>query len=284
LQPSYHALVELEKGSPGSPREQLREAARIIAVGLDSYGSEADTDGNRADVTQLTSRISVPKEEWVLRWLMKKLKASQGDGKAGHRLDKYAWILLRVLVDRIPPKPLAAILGEHKILNILEDTLRSVEGLTASGGDEASFGTGKDLPTPVSSKGGRKRKRAESAANNSLPSSGPDRSSSWVDILLAVLEAVDRYVSLLSRIPANQAAIRSQVKLVLRVDTGMAAGLLGRALSLVEEALKQLPDAAIPDTTGLQRRMLRSLLSIVAIWDVRSDSDSPGTSGNVSAT
>lgn len=216
-----------------------------------------------------------PKEEWVLRWLLKKLKAAQNDAAGpGYRVDKASWILLRALVGRIPPKPLAGILGENKFLNILGEVLEGL-GDTAhisdglSGSVSASPSAGAESP-----KRGRKRKRSETTADDGdIPSCSSGR-----DLLFAVLEAVDQLVSLLSRVPDSQTAIRSQLKLVLRGEPALAGRILGCTLRYAGDALMQLSHAA-----NEQQGLLHLLLSTVAIWEYRSN-NAGDISGNVSGS
>src|SRR5438034_7596954 len=127
LQPprlSHQALLDLEKGTE-SAVTQLKEAARIIDVDLDHTAIR--THGDRINTLSNTERTSAPKEEWVLRWLMKKLNASSSTGPSNYQLNEYSWLLFQNLINRIPPKNLAATLNENKFMAILIDAVTDLE-------------------------------------------------------------------------------------------------------------------------------------------------------------
>lgn len=274
-QPSYQALVDLEKGSPGSPREQLREAARIIGVDLDCRD-----DGNN-DSIATEQILSAPKEEWVLRWLMKKLKNTQ-KGDSSHRMDKYSWILLRALFDRIPPKSLATILGENKFLSILKEALETLGELIGNRENAPSQPSSEGASVVESTKSGRKRKRVEGAGDESAPVATV---SSWIDVLVLLLESMNQLVSLLSRIPASEVAVRSQLRLLLRAEPELAARILGQTLQYASDAFIEIEKSTTSGSADIRRIISRSLLSMVTVWENRSDhtGDAEDASSNVSA-
>ncbi|KAL1953435.1 hypothetical protein VTO42DRAFT_2813 [Malbranchea cinnamomea] len=259
--PSYQALVELEKGLPGSPREQLREAARIIGVDLDCQG-----DGQHFTTVHT---VSAPKEEWVLRWLMKKLKSAQNGG-VDYRVDKYSWILLRALFTRIPPKPLAVILCDNKFLSILKEALESLAQMIANRDNTATQGSKEGSPYTETPKTSRKRKRTVDEGDEvaTVPTTSP-----WIDVLQALLESVYQIVSLQSQIPANQAAICSQIKIVLKGETELAAQILGSTMRYASNALLETEKSKRLGSVVLAQRLLPALQSSVAVWESRLNQD-----------
>ena len=270
-QSSFQALVELEKGSPGSPREQLRAAARIIRVDLDCH--DGGQNDNVSEVATEQS-MSAPKEEWVLRWLLKKLKQSP-KGDTGYRIDKYSWVLLRALFQRIPPKALAIILSENKFLSTLTEALDTLGESVASQDNAISQHSRGVSPNTTTANRGRKRKRAEGEL------ASPATTSPWIEILVALLESISQLVSFLSSIPPSQVAARSQLKLVLRGEPGLVARLLGQALHYASNGFAE--KKTTPDSTDIQRIIFRAMLSLITVWDSRSDTTvDNGNSSNVS--
>ena len=193
---------------------------------------------------------------------MKKLKNNE-KGDSSHRVDKYSWILLRALFERIPPKPLAVILSENKFLSILKDALDTLGELVGNQNDSPTSQSMDGSPGADTAKRGRKRKRPEGE-----PAS-PAVISSWVDVLVALLESISKLVSHLSRIPPSQVAVRSQLKLVLKGEPEMAARILGQTLHHASNACTKIRKSMSDSTNTPQ--IIHALLSIITIWESRSD-------------
>ncbi|EAS30449.3 nucleolar pre-ribosomal-associated protein 2 [Coccidioides immitis RS] len=257
---SYTALLELEKGSHGSPKDHLKEAARIIGVDLDSYPRGEEPYFSSSIAVQVTA---APKEEWVLRWLMKKLKAPLSEVNSSYTVEESSWILFRILLGRIPPRTLATILTENKFLNVLQSSLEEIEALISrSSGPITQHGVSK------SSSGSRKRKRTETPAESGAPPVSSCPSNSLVYTFLSVASTVKRLVVLADSI--RQATLKAQVQLILRGEPKIAADLLRRALrcaASVDEVLRNNHELDAVDG------FFKDMLAIIEIWKLRSDGD-----------
>ncbi|PGH13910.1 hypothetical protein AJ79_03325 [Helicocarpus griseus UAMH5409] len=276
---AHQALLELEKGTSG-PASQLQEAARIIGVDLSSQ-----YDLGKATSTAI-QKLSAPKEEWVLRWLMKKLKASsqqQQQGQSSYRLDAKTWILLQQLFDRIPAKPLAFILSENKFLSILEDSLTdlvnalNIRAEQASANDtrnSESSATLQESPVSISSKRGQKRKRTEDGSG--FTGSVGGLPGLWIDTLCAIIGSVKVLVTLPEQLPEVNSTAASQLKLVLRGEPPTAATVLGRSFELARNAIEEM-DKGFP---ALETQLLSALSSLLEIW--RLSSERVGDANNMS--
>ncbi|OJD11888.1 hypothetical protein AJ78_07431 [Emergomyces pasteurianus Ep9510] len=284
--PSAHqALLQLEKGSNG-PASQLQEAARIIGVDLvdlSSTFSRGKVDNRIIPGVVNKEKKPAPKEEWVLRWLMKKLKAPsqrQEQSKSNCRLDTRTWILLRQLFDLIPVKPLAFILNENRFLMILKDTLADIANVSSSPLERPALQgalhsessvTVQGFPVSASSKRGQKRKRTENGLDSVELDGGI--AGSWIDTFCAVLDTMKSLVILLDQVPDVQSAVGSQLKLVLRGEPQIAAGILGHAFELARRAIGKW-DKGFP---RLDTQLLPALSSVLDIWRFSSEHIGHGT-------
>ncbi|WEW56655.1 hypothetical protein PRK78_002103 [Emydomyces testavorans] len=260
---SYQALLELEKRSHGDPKDHLREAARIIGADLDS---DSWRQLSRTISSNGVPAAAAPKEEWVLRWLMKKLKAPTTEEKLSYRCDQFSWILLCILLHRIPPRTLATILTENKFLNIVQNSLEELSPLISQ---PAEF-VGQDGGSALSktSSGSRKRKRMEDMFEGGLSCQPSLPLDLAVDTILSVAGTVEHLVALVDRIPVHKTAVKSQLKLVLRGSLLVTADLLSQALqcaTAVNTALRNNEKLDPP------KQLFASLSAIIEIWKLRSD-------------
>ncbi|OAT00194.1 uncharacterized protein BDCG_02135 [Blastomyces dermatitidis ER-3] len=277
--PSAHqALLELEKGTSG-PASQLQEAARIIGVDLSSSYSREKLDIRVVpDAEKENQKHSAPKEEWVLRWLMKKLKGSSQQHEQlqskYYRLDTKTWILLQQLFDRIPTKPLAFVLNENKFLLILKDVLGAISdasnscperpALQESLHSESSV-TVQESPVSGPSKRGQKRKRAENGLDSVVPVGG--FAGSWVDTFCTVLDSVKALVSLPDQVSGVRSTANSQLKLVLRGEPQIAATILGQSLELARKVVEERDRGCVE----LDAQLMPALPSVLEIWRLSSE-------------
>lgn len=249
-------MLELEKGT-NAPASQLNEAAQIIGIDLGAHGT-----GESSKLQ--TATASAPKEEWVLRWLLKKLKAT--NGPLNYKLDSDSWLLLRLLTDRIPPKTIAAILNEQKFLMILQDTLVDLEKFSGESGQHGS----KDHPPEASTKSqkrGQKRKRMDVEAESSDSTITHEFTpSSWTSTLVSILASIQKLAALSNQSHGVDWTSRSHLKLALRGEPQVAASILGKSFRIATLAL------AVPSGSQTQQRLLYVLPSIFDIWELRSNS------------
>ncbi|KAF3482562.1 uncharacterized protein GIQ15_05321 [Arthroderma uncinatum] len=270
--PAYQALLELEKGTSGSPVEQLAEAARITGVDLESYVHQyLAGDGG---LPSITSALSAPTEEWVLRWLLKKLKGL-AEERNEYRKNERSWILLRILFGRIPIRSLAFTLNENNFLAILQDSLVALESTgneekrALDAGYDSKVGAQlKRVPESDSSTRSRKRKRTDGGLSTDTPEadSSCDASSGT---LLAIIESIHALVQLANQIPQAQISLRAQLKLVFRGQLKASAIILGQSCS---HALTAIDEVDVAKEASYRLQLYSSLVSVVEIWALRSDS------------
>ena len=274
-------MLDLEKGANVSA-SQLNEAAQII--GIDMRVHEAEIQAVGISPKPQATTASAPKEEWVLRWLLKKLKTPKGP--LNYKLDSDSWLLLRLLQDRIPPKTLAAILNEAKFLEILEDALADLDRFAAGSGGIVSVrgisGSKEKQLELASGKRGKKRKRVDGETGNSDSSDQQEPApSSWASTLLYLLGSIQGLVALSNQSHGIDGTSRSHLKLALRGDPQVAANILGRSFRIATLAL---PVLANDSRSKTERGLLSVLPSVFEIWELRSSyqNDSTKTPSNVS--
>lgn len=271
------ALLELEKGT-NAAASQLNEAAQIIGIDLRAHGTSIYEAGKPSEPQPATA--SAPKEEWVLRWLLKKLKAA--GGSLNYRLDSDSWLLLRILLDRISPKTVATILNEHKFLAILENALADLDKFSGEDGQLSTKDRSQESSTSKSQKRGQKRKRVDVEAESSDSTITQEFTpSSWASTLLSVLASIQRLAALSNQSHGVDWTSQSHLKLTLRGEPQVAANILGKSFKIATLALPVLAEAS---ESSIQKRLLSVLPSVFDIWELRSSpqNDSTKIQSNVS--
>ena len=282
---SQEALLRLEKGT-ASPTSQLNEATQIIGLDLALCASHPEI--NRA--AQIRHNAA-PKEEWVLRWLLKKLRTGKN-----YRVESASFLLLRQLVDLIPPKTLATTLKDQKFLVILNDTISdleeyifaSVENGTAEFlcSESESSQTVGDVPEQRSKrdKKGTKRKRAgedgDGGQGNAMDIDEPPQSpASCFLTFIRLLDCLYSIVTLANRTLILDEVASSHLKHALRGEPESVATLLAKSFRLAALATTQFLHGR--KTTDLQH-LLYVLPAILELWEMRSfrRDDSENNSSN----
>jgi len=266
---SQEALLRLEKGSD-SPNTQLHEAAKILGIELMLCESHPETHRNAK--IQLSA---TPKAEWTLRWLLKRLK----NGK-NYRVDPASFLLLRQLIDVIPPKNLATTLKEQKFLSILCDTVADLEadifatvgrGQSIASFDSDSSHTLASSPTQDDQKSpqGTKRKRVapENGAEAMDEDEQPQNPASCLLAFIRALDCLYGVVTLAQQTLGTDENANSHLKLALRGEPALVARLLGRSFQVAAVAVTQFSQAG--KTTDLQH-LIFVLPAIVELWESRS--------------
>jgi len=276
---AHQALIELERShEPFS--QQLGEAAQILGIDLNDSPSSL-RDGPEESVGREV--VFSGKEEWVLRWLLKRLE-EQGNGA---RLDPRAWLLMRRLVERIPVVNAARLLNAHNLLQTLEQSLKDglaqaqafQHGQAASptsdpkGPSDISDASGSSSTlvgnsTPGSMKQSRKRKRPGASIEEIIPTSSPSGCGYAVGTLFCSLfDVLSQLVHMSAKSSDEESDFAGQyMTAVLRADPDRVACILGSAFRAAEFLvhIDKLSDPAISQTGA------SAVASFVTIWEYRS--------------
>ncbi|KAJ5793771.1 hypothetical protein N7457_000370 [Penicillium paradoxum] len=268
---SQEALLRLEKGT-ASPTTQIHEAAQILGIDLTLCESHPEV---HRDV-QIKNNAT-PKEEWVLRWLLKRLRSGKN-----YRVDAASYLLLRQLIDLISPKNLAAILKDQKFISILCDTLEDLEAdifaglgneLATLSSDSESSNTLSGTPPSDDSRGNKGKKRKRMTTENDADAMDVDVDEPRQNpaaCFLAFIRALDclyGFVALAQRTLGTDGVANSHLKLALRGEPEPVAMFLGRSFRVAAVAAKQFSHEG--KTTDLQH-LLYVFPSAVELWESRS--------------
>ncbi|RDW64953.1 hypothetical protein BP6252_10604 [Coleophoma cylindrospora] len=254
-------LVQLEKDA--APFEdQLAEAARFIGVTLDElYSSNPGfSDGQKSTLSALHGR-----EEWLLRWLLKKLQSPKD---AIARKSASAWRIFRYVIQQIPLPSVARMLNERKFMTILQQTLDeilSMNNTTHTPIENVSDSSSTIQESPKTSK---KRKRSgEVIVRGNEPTK-----NTRLDLLGAVYAAMDSLLYFTQDSLADADGIQintlsaEYIRSVVRTSAEESAKILGSWLAL---SLSSLVNGQT--TTILSQNWLSCGIKI---WELHAPGDS----------
>ncbi len=291
---AYEALLELERSQePFS--ELVVEAADIVQIELLASETSLQVASSTDHVERQLGFSG--KEEWVLRWLLKKLDTPN----TSTRLDPRTWSFMASLVERIPVENAARILTGHNLLHTLEQSLAAgLAEARAAGRSHISLpGGGRDRihdtsdgskssstvaggPAAGSPKGSRKRKRSGLLVENDSPTVAPTHAGRVIDTLFhSTVSLLSRLVSMSKTPSSEESDLAGQyMTAVLRTSPDRAASLLGTALSAAEFVMLDERCSFLETTTTGSS----PLLPFVSVWEYRSVStdDLSGRASNVS--
>ncbi|KAL4943578.1 hypothetical protein BDV06DRAFT_189661 [Aspergillus oleicola] len=267
--PAQEALLQLEKGT-ASPNVQLNEAAQIIGLDLSLCASHPEI--NRAPHVPIHA---APKEEWVLRWLLKKLK-----GEKNYRVEPASFLLLRQLIDLIPPKQLASTLKDQKFLGVIDQTVTDLTDDVINGlGDnqyelqlsdsETSLTLSESSPAREGSgRKGTKRKRANGVEPDAMDiDEQPRTPASCFVAFTRLLDCLYSLVRLANRTVGVDEGARSHLRHALRGEPHSVAVTLGKSFTLASLAVSQFYHGR--KTTDLQH-LFYVIPALLEGWEWRS--------------
>ena len=267
----YQALIALEK-SHGTSLQQIQEAASIVHFKIPS-----DTLTQQDNATE--PRSVSAREDWLLRWLLKKLKGSKRTA-ADFRLLPESWRLMCIVIESADLSNTARTVNEQIFLATLKETLQDLEqGLTdtlerfARSGSQRlpseSSLSAQESPSLSSVKAGKKRKRSGTIVIESPPRSPLDSTQLYLDTFHDILNASAALINLSSAQGHKGDEIAKQhMRSALHTDASTAAQILGRVLSI----MRVVELSAIATPTQISD-MIRTLPSIIQLWEMRSKRD-----------
>ncbi|KAK5151901.1 hypothetical protein LTR04_006519, partial [Oleoguttula sp. CCFEE 6159] len=250
--------------------EQVRQAAQIVGVSLDSETLSRSRDGaleRRDKVVEATKQRHHGRAEWVLRWLLDKLKAEEVT-----RATPESWVLLERIVCLVPISNVARQLDSYQFLDTLENTLR--EAVSAAKLEEEA------LPGPVDGLSAvhddtkldlvsiglsRKRRRDGTLVEGTALEEDAARTEPGVHLRAKLFNSVNCVLKRIDSFTKPQALDRDVImcqhmQSVLRTDAPQAARILGLWMSLQHALLRP---SALP-------LVAHCIAPILHIWDQRS--------------
>ncbi|KAL8732543.1 MAG: hypothetical protein Q9181_003933 [Wetmoreana brouardii] len=236
-------------GSNGSLVEQIQEACEILEITLPS----AD-DG--ASQSQQCSIHRGPREEWTLRWLLKKL-AGTGPGPRSILVEPQVWLLFRELVLRLPIANLARLLRNFGFLEIMLNALKSLEAALPNVGTPTENGPESTSRTSSESCGGGDSSSAtvRASVEPSRTSQKRRRDGTPKDYSYAVLTStldIGRLHGIFSSVVSKLQTLTQDdvsgyatehLKIALITLPDQAADILSRSLIITNQVLRNPPQA-----------------------------------------
>lgn len=253
--PSHEALLNLEK-STASPDAQLDQAAHILRLdwSLDSTDPITHTKKSSEETRP------APKEQWVLRWLLKRLKTKP------YRIHPRSFILLQKVVQRLPRKAVAVTLVDNKFPQLLKDIVDDLDSAVVQSLQQDSPPSGSETSatldrSPVRPK---KRKRDSDVGNED----GQNRSQTAVVVAAYVSFLGSLYtLTALAKGRENNADISQiHLKQSLRTEPVLIAPILGKLLRLSARLVAKF--ARDKNTSELQH-LLKVTTAAFALWDFK---------------
>ena len=245
-QSSEQILSGLEHSSKPTV-ELLDDAAR--AIGLHPVLNGASYAAAR--VVASTSDVARFREQWVLKWLIKRLSQATSDtSDTGLTSHCRTWSLLSHVLEAIPVRVSRGILIERKFHRTLGECLQSVSDSKPSSakvGQSNAYFTDQESGRP----GKRRRVSDEGLANG-------------VSILATIADrAVDQVSSILCPSTSEKPLTSSSKTSAAIDDAGAIALFLGQVLSFADTALQQSSTSSqglSPDDTALLCAVERLLI------------------------
>ena len=224
-----------------------------------------------------------PKEEWVLRWLLKRLDADSGRQSnfyiaTSPSLVSEAWLLLRVVLARLPATVVARFLKTYKFMVALETTLqRLCETLgnadprkssnteserSRESSSSATIENGSTIEVKISKK--RKRDETKSEPTTALVDAQIDGAKLFTCICSALQQIEERATD----VSHGEALLPAEyIKAALKTSPEAAARIIGSCLNILE----RLVSASVPGDTEKSSDISHDmmLVPVLTLWNFR---------------
>ncbi|TLD29482.1 Nucleolar 27S pre-rRNA processing Urb2/Npa2 [Venturia nashicola] len=263
--PSLPRLLSLDKNVK-KWGQRLQQAADIAGIPL-------ETNLDDSQIRKLACRSAAHgRAEWVLRWLLEKLKTVEGRQKS--RKSPLTFVLLRRLLLFVPTSTCARFLNSSNIMDIIKNYLDETATRIGDGLDDASHQTidsGSSVTledTQPSSPVSRKRKRTKSSDDDTKDKTSTTVAKDEENNLSSLGLFINEIIHLTSSSIENVDPVASQhLKGVLRTSTLESADILSAWLRCV---LLLCQSRGIDVNSELDMNsIMRTHFSIVQIWQFR---------------
>jgi len=240
--------------------EQIRQVAHVIRL-PDDWALSKQKEGWSASL----QHVVCARAEWVLRWVLDKLKDDTEAG-TGARSTPLAWQLLECMIHILPVSRSAPHLRDAGFTTILERTLvenfdKDLQSLSAASDDDVQMQDASESSETIheDSQPSRKRKRGTSAASPSKRAASTSIDPTTLfRVVRGTLESITQVSSPHSRI--IDSTQQELMKMVLRTETAQASRILKFWLMTVHKLLTR-------SSTGPEQ--LAELSVVLEIWEVR---------------
>jgi hypothetical protein len=277
--PSLPRLLSLDKDVKGWG-ERLQHAADIAGIPL-----EADLDDSQ--IQRLACRSAAHgRAEWVLRWLLEKLKTKEGREQS--RTSPLTFKLLRRVLLFIPPSTSARFFNSNDILNIIKNYLEETATRIGHGLNETNqtIDSGSSVTLEDSQPVSKKRKRTKADENDKSTKTSTEVAMDEQENLNSMGLFINEIIHLTDSSFENVDPVAAQhLKSVIRTSTVEAAKILGAWLRCML-LLCQIRGSEVDPNFNLEA-IMRTHFAITQIWCSRSleiDDDSGSSASTFSKT
>lgn len=194
-QSTQRALLNLERSS-APPTELLDEAARIL--GKEFAEIRDDLFSASEETSSRKTAIFAAREDWTLRWLLKKTKSAATSSCTGPEAESSAnddprkWLLFYHLVQKTPVKRIAKSLRDHDAMQQiqaalirLDETQKLSPPVTGVNGRQHSTSRDSEDDEYESPQGESKKRKRSSGVMDPL-----DKDSSSVQVIFSILQSL----------------------------------------------------------------------------------------------
>lgn len=291
VQSSQQALLDLER-SKVPPVELLDAVAQILRINY-SHIRSTIFDPELSKEIPYPAASCMPKEEWILRWLLKRVGLSRSGGKSrisnegclrydrdtdgifdsayggsSMRLDGRSWLLFLYLVYHVPCRALARILTEADFVTHLDACLRDEEHALGLVPVE-SFDQEYTVSFSKSPSKGKKRKISPPEDDQTKLNDQQSLPETFPALLVASICAAIKHCVEISRKTVHEVS-SEHIKLALSTPPGVAASATGRLVSSFVATVSQNPRAS------LDRSILVAHCSgLFGLWEYRTEDANP---------
>ncbi|KAM0313387.1 hypothetical protein ACHAO8_005484 [Botrytis cinerea] len=257
-------LAGLEKASAPF-EEQIREAGKFVDIDLDKVATVLDHQKHEEKVFRKKCAAGSfhGREEWLLRWLLKKLQSPK-DKTA--RITPSSWHLFRLLLNAIPLANTARMLTEKKFIVTLQQTLQEAQEINDidDSGMEAQNDSSSGSDSEETSIISKKRKRTGELVTHTYH--GP--ANGLRALVMAIHTAINSIVrstkvSFSQRTAGNgrsPAFTTEYMRAVVRTTPESSAMVLGSWMSLCQMVLSKKAGVVISP---------QLMSPFIDIWDYR---------------
>lgn len=269
---AHRSLLNLERSS-APPAELFDEAARILGVTLDEVKDELFSASQKK--TTRRSTVFAAKEEWTLRWLLKKTKptakttspASEQESSAND--DSRKWLLFYYLVQKTPVKRIAKTLRDQDAMQQIQDAVvHLLEAQMASTPASAHprvrntiSRDSEDVDYALPQAQSRKRKRSPSLEEP------VDKDSSTMQVIFAVLRALKVCLEDALATDGEDIVAQQHMRIALSLAPETAATILECVLRILHSILGNAT------TYPLRDNLLYLVHAASRLWDLRRSPD-----------
>lgn len=256
--------MKLEKSTEDTNR-QLAAAAQILKLDLSDTGSPLPSPNPLELITR-----PAPKEEWVLRWLLKRLKATT------YRIHSQSYILLQKLLQRISRRAIASTFVEYKFAQLLKDIVDDLNNAVFKSLSHGIARTSSDSETsetvqgsPVRSKK-RKRGNGNTGADNDIvmydAGSGESQAERAIHAYSRFSEAFYVLMNLVNDQSDRGNVSQFHLQQSLRLDPAVAAEILGKLIRLSAGLIVEYAKEKKSDQL---RHLLKTTAAYFSLWDLK---------------